>query len=276
MCPRLDEAACGAAPTGEVDVFALTDALPLWGVFLVTLALVLLAVEVGYRLGQLRQKAASHEKEAPVGAMVGATLGLLAFLLAFTFGMAANLFQAKREVVLDEANAIGTTYLRADFLPESRQRAVRDLLREYVDVRLAAVETGDVATAIRRSEQIHGQLWAQANASMRENPGSIAAGLFVQTLNDVIDLHAKRILIAVRSRIPPTIWVALLAIAFFAFGTMGYHSGLAVTNRSFAVIAVAIIFSGVIWLVRDLDTATEGTLQVSQQAMIDLRNSMTD
>jgi hypothetical protein len=250
------------------------DVLPLWGVFVVTLLLILLAHEIGYRLGTVRAKAHSHEKEAPVGAMVGATLALLGFLLAFTFGLAANLFQMKRQVLLDEANAIGTTYLRADFLPEPARAAVRDLLREYVDVRLAAVESGDVAPAIERSEEIQSELWARASAAMVESPNSIAYGLFVETLNDVIDLHAARVMIAVRSRIPPTIWIALYAIAFFAFGTMGYHGGLGGANRSFALLAVAIIFSAVIWLVRDLDTAQEGTLRVNQQAMIDLRNSM--
>lgn len=254
-------------------MFALFDVLPLWGVFVVTLLLILVAHEIGYRLGAVRQKA-QKEKEAAVGAMVGATLALLGFLLAFTFGLAANLFQAKRQVLLDEANAIGTTYLRADFLPDEQRAAVRDLLREYVDVRLAAVETGDIASAIKRSEEIQNELWGLATATMVESPRSVAYGLFVETLNDVIDLHAARVMIAVRSRIPPTIWLALYSIAFFAFGTMGYHGGLAAANRSFALLAVAVIFSAVIWLVRDLDTAQEGTLRISQQAMIDLRNSM--
>jgi hypothetical protein len=255
-------------------VFAIFDVLPLWGVFVTTVILVLLAHEIGYRLGAMRQKAQVHEKEAPVGAMVAATLGLLAFLLAFTFGLAANLFQAKREVLLDEANAIGTTYLRADFLPDEQRAAVRDLLREYVDVRLAAVETGDMNPAIKRSEEIQNLLWAQASGTMVESPRSVAYGLFVETLNEMIDVHAKRVMIALRSRIPPTIWMVLYSIAFFAFGTMGYHGGLAAANRSFALLAVAVIFSAVIWLVRDLDAAQEGTLRVSQQAMIDLRNSM--
>jgi hypothetical protein len=255
-------------------MFAFANAMPLWAVFAATVVLVLFAHEIGYRLGALRQKAKIHEKEAPVGAMVGATLGLLAFLLAFTFGLAANFFGQKREVLLDEANAIGTTYLRADFLPEADRRAVRDLLQEYVDVRLAAVETGDIAPGIARSEQIHTLLWERAAANMNANPDSIAGGLFIETLNDTIDLHAKRIQIALRSRIPPTIWIVLYSIAFFAFGMMGFHGGLAATTRSFALLAVAIIFSAVIWLIRDIDTATEGSLRVSQQAMIDLRNSM--
>ena len=248
--------------------------LPLILIFILTLGLVLLAVEVGYQAGMARQRAKTHEKEAPVGAMVGATLGLLAFLLAFTFGLGANLFQSKREVLLDEANAIGTTWLRADFMPAAERDAARALLREYVNIRLEAADTGLVEGAMKRSEEIHTALWALASRAMNDEPRSVAAGLFVETLNDTIDLHAKRVTIALRTRIPPTIWYALYAIAFFAFGTMGYHAGLSTAPRSFATLAVAIIFSAVIWLIADLDTAQDGTLRISQQVMIDLRNSM--
>ena len=94
------------------------DVLPLWGVFLAVLVLVLAAIEGGYRLGNYRHRQSGGEKEAPVGAMVGATLGLLAFMLAFTFGMAAERFDTRKQLVLDEANAIGTTYLRTAMLPE--------------------------------------------------------------------------------------------------------------------------------------------------------------
>src|ERR1041385_3910873 len=107
------------------------DALPLWGLFIVILLVVLISVEFGYRLGRYRRSRREQEKEAPVGTMVGATLGLLAFILAFTFGLAANRFDIRRELLLDEANAIGTTYLRAGMLPERGQQ-VRDLLRAYV------------------------------------------------------------------------------------------------------------------------------------------------
>lgn len=248
--------------------------LPLIVVFILTLALVLLAVEVGYQLGLVRQRAKSHEKEAPVGAMVGATLGLLAFLLAFTFGLGANFFQQKRDVLLDEANAIGTTWLRAGFLPADERDSARALLREYVDIRLAAAESGEIEGAMKRSEEIHNALWAQATRAMNDEPRSVAAGLYVETLNDTIDLHAKRVQVALRTRIPATIWYALYSISFFAFGTLGYHAGLGAANRSYATIAVAVIFSAVIWLIVDLDTAAEGTLRVSQQVMIDLRNSM--
>jgi hypothetical protein len=141
----------------------------------------------------------SRRKEAPVGTMVRATLGLLVFILAFTFGLAAARFDTRRQVLLDEANAIGTTYLRAGMLLEQGDQ-VRALLRDYVGVRLDAVRSGDVTEGIRRSENIQQQLWAKAETVGRKNPNSIVVGLFVQSLNELIDLHAKRVQAAVRSR----------------------------------------------------------------------------
>ena len=87
------------------------DMLPLWALYLVTVAIVLLSVEVGWRLGRLRRRRAEGEKDAPIGAVVGAALGLLAFLLAFTFGMSASRYDTRKQMVLQESNAIGTTYL---------------------------------------------------------------------------------------------------------------------------------------------------------------------
>src|SRR6478735_3328306 len=100
-----------------------------------------LALEGGYRLGRWRHARAEGEKEAPVGAMVGSILALFAFMLAFTFGLAASRFEARRQVVVAEANSIGTTYLRAQLLRNEQQRnESARLLREYVDVRVGGVQ----------------------------------------------------------------------------------------------------------------------------------------
>jgi hypothetical protein len=256
----------------------LIDFLPLWGVFLATLLLVLLCVEVGYRLGQLRRQRSEREKEAPVGGMVAALLGLVALMLAFTFGLAGARFDARRQVVLDEANAIGTTYLRAAMLPEPHQARLRTLLREYVDVRVNAVlsPTADVRQAVRRSEQLHNLLWAEAVAAANQSPNSIIAGLFVQSLNEVIDLHSKRVTVGLRSRIPASIWIGMYGISVLALLSLGYHSGLAGTSRSAAILAVAIALSTVVWLIADLDRPREGSLRVGQQAMIDLQKSIAE
>jgi len=205
--------------------------------------------------------------------MVGATLGLLAFILAFTFGLAAARFDTRRQVLLDEVNAIGTTYLRAGMLPDRRD-GIQALLREYVDTRLEALRSGNIAAGVRQSENIQSQLWAHATAVGEKNPNSIVVGLFIQSLNDVIDLHAKRVQAGLRSRIPGAIWVGLFAVAALSLATMGYHAGMVGTRRSLAILAVAFTFSVVIELIADLDRPQEGILKVSQQALLDLQRSM--
>jgi len=253
---------------------ATLDALPLWGLFIVILLVVLISVEFGYRLGRYRRRGSEQEKEAPVGTMVGATLGLLAFILAFTFGLAAARFDTRRQVVLDEANAIGTTYLRAGILPE-RGEEIRALLRNYVDTRLKAIRSGNIAQGIRQSEDIQYKVWTEAEAVGKQNPDSIVVGLFVQSLNEVIDLHAKRVQAGTRSRIPGAIWIGLFAVAVFSLAGVGYQAGLTGTRRSLEVFAVALTFSVVIELIADLDRPQQGVLRVGQHALLDLQRSMS-
>ena len=249
------------------------DVVPLWGLFVIIMCAVLLSVEFGYRAGKYRRSRSEEEKEAPVGAMVAATLGLLAFMLAFTFGMAASRFDDRKQVLLDEANAIGTTYLRAAMLPDRRDE-IRALLRQYVDARLDAVQSGRVMENIRRSEDLQERLWAHAVVLGKDHPASFTVGLFVQSLNEVIDLHAKRVTAGLRNRIPGAIWLVLFAVAVVSLATMGYHAGLSRTSRSPAEIAVAFAFTAVIGLIADLDRPREGALVVSQKALVDLRESM--
>jgi hypothetical protein len=253
---------------------ALLDHLPLWGLFLATVAVVFLAVEAGYRLGRLRRAQPDAEKESSVGAMVGATLGLVAFTLAFTFGLAATRFEARRQVILDEANAIGTTDLRAALLADPERSETRRLLREYVEIRLKGVRPEVVQRAAAESTALHARLWAQAVAATAKDPRSIPTGLFIQSLNEVIDLHSKRILVGVRNRIPGALWGALYFIAILGMAELGYHEGLTSSRRSPAALALALAFSAVMFLIADLNRPEEGFLRISQQSMLDLRNSL--
>lgn len=250
------------------------DAIPLWALPVLTTLVTLLVIEAGYRLGAWRRRQSDEEKEAPVGTAVAAALGLLAFLLAFTFGLAASRFEARRTVLIDEANAVGTAYLRAALLPEPHRTSVRRLLLEYVDVRLAAAEEGTVEPSASRSEELHNQLWSEVVAVAELDPRSVPTGLFIESINDLIDLHTVRLTAAVRSRIPGTIWAALFSVAAVTFWAMGYYSGLTRTRRSLSSLAVVLSFVITIWLIADLDRPQQGLIRVSQQAIIDLRNSM--
>ena len=245
------------------------DGVPLWALFIAAVVLILASVEAGIRLGKYRRVHSLEEKDAPLGAMVGAALGLLGFLLAFTFDMAAARFDIRRELIVEEANAIGTTDLRAGLLPEPHRSRVHEILREYVDVRLLGTEPGKLEQALTRSDQLLEALWAEANAAGEKNP-QVMTSLFIQSANEVIDIHSKRVA-ASMNRIPNPIWISLVLVTILSMAVLGYHSGIDNTHSLPAIFALVLIFSGVLWLIADLDRPQEGLLKVSQQSLRDLQ-----
>lgn len=250
------------------------DAVPLPALLVIAMLLLWLALEGGYRFGQWRKSHAADEREQPVGGMVASILGLVALVLGFTFSLVASRFDARRMGVLEEANAIGTTFLRTSFLPESQQVESARLLREYVAARIDGVrDTSHAQQAIARSETLQTDLWAQAEASAKRDPSSIMTGLYIQSLNEVIDLHATRLL-AMRSRVPLVLWIALCFLSTLGMASVGYQSALAGTRRSPAMLALVLAFSTVLYLIVDLDRGQEGLFRISQQPMLDLQRSI--
>jgi hypothetical protein len=250
------------------------DAIPLGVLFLAFGCFLWLALEGGYQLGKWRHARSSGEKEQPVGAMVASILGLVALVLGFTFSLAASRFDARRMAVLEEANAIGTTYLRSRLLPEPQRSEIARLLRVYAEVRAHGTEEGKTAEALVRSEALHEQLWTQAAAAAAQDNHSIVTGIFIQSLNDVIDLHSKRVLVGIRSRIPLVIWVGLFGLAMLGMAAVGYQAALSATRRSPVMLALVLAFAVVLLLIADLDRGQEGLLRVSQQAMVDLQKTI--
>jgi len=151
---------------------------------------------------------------------------------------------------------------------------VRRLLVEYTDLRLTTAAGGDVEVALRRSSELHRALWAGAVTSAAAEARSVPRGLFVAALNELIDLHATRVMAALRSRIPPAIWLVLFSVALLSFLAGGYQEGLASTKRSPALLMVAATFAALLWLLVDLDRPSEGSLRVSQQPMQDVREML--
>jgi hypothetical protein len=250
------------------------DFIPLWALFLTTIALIAVAMESGFRLGAWRRKQTQQEKDAPVGAVVGATLGLLGFMLAITFGIAVSRFDFRRQAFLGEVNVVSTAYLYADLLPSQERDEVRTLLREYVDVRLHAVESGQLKEGIAQSEEIHRKLWATTLRAASESKNFLAVGIFAQTLNGVFDAHTKRIFATIDSRIPALIWVVLYTVATLGMGELGYQAALAGSARSPTSVGLVLAFAAVLLLIADLDRPRGGFLRVSQNAMKTLRTSM--
>jgi len=252
----------------------LLDALPIWALFVATLVVALLSFEGGFWVGARSSPLPDPQQEKVVSRLVGGILGLLAFMVAFTFGVAASHFDARRQALLDEVNAIRTAYLRADLLQDPHRSEIRNLLRDYVDVRLEGRRSGKTEEAITRSEELQDRLWSQAVAARENTLNSAFIGNFIQSLNEVITLHSKRVSAGLEARIPDIIWFVIYAITMLAAASIGYHAGLSRARRLPVAPALILAFSVVILLIADLDRPLGGYLEVDQKAMIDLRNKM--
>ena len=254
----------------------LLDNFPVWVVYLGTVAVVLVAAEIGFRIGIGLQRQDSSSEGTPItGAVVGGMLGLMAFLMAFSIGIVIGQHNERKTMVVTEANAVGTAYLRAGFLDEPDLTKSRDLLREYVEVRLAAAsDPAQFEYAITRSEEIQGELWSIVENNVRQGNESDIMALFVESVNEVIDVHSLR-LAAVNLRLPRLLGAVLYAATVLSFLLMGVGNS-ADGKRDFAAILLfALAFVAVLMILVDLDRPQEGLLTVSQAALSDLLQQMT-
>jgi MFS family permease len=254
----------------------LFDLLPAWAIFVGTTALVLISIYVGVFLARFWHKRSPPEKDASVSTLVGATTALLAFLLAFTFGLAASRFDAKRGFLLDEVNAIGTAFLRAGLIPEPHRTAVRTLLKEYVDIRVELYQHPEKAEQlIPRSGELQGLMWAHAealvNADLRNPP---IVSLFVSSLNEMFDMQTKRITIGVYYQMPTALWAALFTLTVLSMLEVGYLLGMSDRASWLLVLLLSLALATVILLIVDLDRSGvggTGLIKVEQQPMRDLQ-----
>ncbi len=255
--------------------YQLLDSLPIVGVFLAFTIVAAIISEGGYRLGHWWQNRNPDEKEGPTTMIVGSLLALMGFLLAITMGMASDRFDKRREFVLAEANSVGTTYLRAGYLPQPASSEIRELLREYVPLRIA--ETYDLEerrVRIARSIELHAKLWSIAEGLARTTPDSDVLALFIDSLNQTIDLHETRVTVGIYARVPETVIFLLVLGSMLTLSMVGYNAGLSLRRSPLSALVLILVLSSVITLVVDLDRSQGGFLKVNQQPLIDLQDQI--
>jgi hypothetical protein len=252
----------------------LLDPLPIPVVFVLFAIGTMVCYEIGFRLGRWYQERTPGEQEGPTSFLVGSILALLAFLLAVTMGMASDRFDARRAVVLDEANSIGTTYLRAGYLPEPASSQTRELLREYVPLRIVVTDNENVDADIARSREIQNQLWAIAEGVAKTTTQGDLTSTFIESLNETIDLHETRITAGLYARVPETVVLLLIGGSALSLLMVGYSAGLTERRSLLSAIVLIIALGAVITIVVDLDRPREGFIQVSQQPLIDLQQQI--
>jgi hypothetical protein len=244
---------------------------------LVLIGVLLVAEELGFRVKGRTGPGSDNIEKADIALILGAVLTLLALLLGFTYAMSQGRFETRRQLVIEQANAIGTTYLRAKALPEPRSSEIQELLRQYVALRVEVARSmDDSPEKIRdwgnRTKELHDLLWSHAAALAREKPNPVTS-IFLQTLNEMIDLYSKR-LGAFRNRVPFSIYLVLFIVSIIALWLVGYYFGRRQRGRILTVVVVLLMVS-VMWLIMDLDQPVRGAIKTNQQALFDLHQDLS-
>ena len=175
-----------------------------------------------------------------------------------------------------EANSIGTTYLRAGYLPDPASTQIRELLREYVPIRIVPTEVKpvDLAADIQRSQQILGELWAISEDVARTTDKGDLVSLYLDSLNETINLNETRITAGLYTRVPETVVLLLVGGSALGLGMVGYSAGLTKRRGLLNALVLVLALGAVIMVVVDLDRPRDGFIQVSQQPLLDLQRQI--
>lgn len=251
--------------------------IPVWLLVLLTTIIAYVAVELGYRFGKFTKQKTATQKETVVSTITVSILSLMVFMLVFTFSITANKFEYRKALVREEANAIGTTYLRASFLPEPDRSASKQLLKKYLDIRIKVTEPLEFANLdqyLVELTSIQQQLWKIAATNANKGINAPIIALYIQSLNNVIDLHTLRVTVGLHTQIPLGIWIVLYAIFLLSMIEMGYYAAITNSGKTKLFSAMILALAIVIGLLISLDRASNTFIKVPQKALTDLQAFM--
>jgi len=239
---------------------------------LLVLASLLIIGEVGYRIGRRNSKkgTAQEKQEKTVGTITGAMLALLGFMLAVSISMADSHFESRRKLVLDEANAIGTSHLRSRLIGGQHGQEIARLLVDYAQLRLDFYAAGEdrklLEPVYQRTAALQQRIWDHASAIARSAPTPVSS-LLVASLNEVFDLSASRRW-ALEVRVPPSVIELLCAFAFLSMGLLGYYFGACGLRHPVLSFILILAFTWAILLIVDLNKPRGGFIRPEQSPIV--------
>lgn len=240
---------------------------------------VIVLLEVGRRIGARRLAKEGEAAAKGFGAIEAAVFALLGLILAFSFSGALTRFDARRHLIVAEANNIGTAFLRIDLLPADAQAPMRDLFRRYLDSRIEAYrklpDMEAVKAELARSVKLQSEIWSLAVSSSQTSPTPQAMMLLLPALNAMIDITTTRTE-AARIHSPLIIWVMLGALTFACALFAGYDMASRKHLNLFHSAAFAVVLAVTVYVIIDLEYPRIGLIQMSDsdQVLVDLRESM--
>lgn len=245
------------------------------GIALTLFVSMALIMEAGFRMGRWHQRRTAEVIGEHSSAIQGAMLGILALLLGFTFSLALNRYDERSQAVVNEANAIGTAWLRTELVPEPFRPQLREQMRSYINLRVDAAQldltrTGEREELLQRTDELIDQLWSQAAAAAAEEPNPVTTGLFLQALNDMIDAFGSRDA-ALARHVPEMVLFLLYATFLMTGSVMGFTAGLGGQRTSFATYIMTGLIVVLVFIIIDLDRPRRGLIEINQQSLISLQ-----
>jgi hypothetical protein len=241
-----------------------------WPMGVLTAIFLALAIEAGrYTADRSRIQEDSNRKDQMVALRDGLFV-LVSLLMGFTLALAAGRYAERRTLLIDEANAIGVAYLRAETLATANSGEPQQLLRQYVDARLdednAGLDVSRAAEADLRVKQIQERLW-KGLVEITKTDRSAVTAAYLSSLNQIIDLHDKR-LASFENRIPISVWLLIFSVSSIAVFTRG----LTLARRFWLTVLVAPLTIAItVTLIADLDTPSSGFIRLDERAMLRLK-----
>jgi hypothetical protein len=246
-----------------------------WELWLIIAAIVLGFVALGYLAGRVLRQHLETLRE-PVAIVQGALLALVGLVLAFGLSLALERYDSRRAAVVDDANTIGTTYLRAQTLSEPTRTRSLELLRRYTDASLqlshAVPTTAKFRQTIADEDGLQRRLWGLAGNALRGAPQDSAPRLYVETLNEMIDQQTVRIA-ALNNRIPTAVLVLEVFGTAIAFGLLALYTAMHGRGATTVFLAGAVV-TVLLLVIFDLDRPTRGLIRVPDAPLVALRASM--
>jgi hypothetical protein len=256
----------------EVDGFF---GLPEWLMIVLFLGVMVAASETGYRLG--RRSRAEEKTKALVPIVVASILGIMGLLLGFTMSMSVSRYDGRRRLVVEEANAIETAYLRAQALPPSESAELQELIRQYTKVRLsvsqAALDPQKLKQGKEEGARLESQLWSRAAALAQKDPQSVPAGLMMESLNNVFGLENSR-WVSFVAHVPEGVLYVNALMGLVSALLVGYDFGITGHRNPLSEALLIISITVVMAVIIELDRPHSGIVRVSQQPLVELQQRL--
>lgn len=231
----------------------------------------LVCLEVGRRLGAWRRAVEGARTQGSAPAIDGAIFALFGLIVAFTFSGAQGRFDHRRDKIAEEANAIGTAWLRIDLLPMDAQAPIRQLFRQYLRSRIATYRNlSDLKVAkaeYDRSQDLENEIWARAVPSARSTGNAAVLALVVQSLNDMFDMATSR-LHASRTHVPTPILLLLFALALASALVVGFETAEDQHQSWLRRSLFAVVIAVCIFIILDLEHPRIGIIRVDEADLL--------